>query len=122
MTNTIHWGHNALEVELGIDEDNAVRLSLPGGEQAAAPLPLVEVTAAGHGRRWSSDRLVDTAIGARLRYRTHSAFRDGDWHVLTVDLHDPLTGLAAQVVFRSPDGIPVLRGEVVLRNEGESTL
>jgi alpha-galactosidase len=42
--------------------------------------------------------------------------------VLTLDLHDQLTGLAAQVIFRSPDGIPVLRAEVVLRNEGESTL
>jgi alpha-galactosidase len=122
VTNTIRWGHHVLELELGIAEDDAVRLSLPGGAQGSAPLPLVEVMAAGHGRHWSSNRLVDTTIGARLRYRTHRAFRDGDWHVLTVDLHDPLTGLAAQVILRSPDGVPALRGEVVLRNEGESTL
>jgi len=122
VTKTIRWGHNALELELGIAEDNAVRLSLPGGGQANVPLPPVEVTAVGHGRHWSSNRLVDTTIGARLRHRGHRAFREGDWHVLIVDLHDPLTSLAAQVVLRSPDGIPVLRGEVLLWNEGESTL
>jgi alpha-galactosidase len=122
VTDTIRWGHTALELELGVAEDHAVRLSLPGGGRADVPLPLVEVTAAGHGRHWSSNRLVDTTIGARLRYRTHRAFRDGDWQVLTLDLHDPRSGLAAQVIFRSPDGIPVLRGEVILRNEGDATL
>lgn len=31
MSKTIRWGHNALQLELGVAEDNAVRLSLPGG-------------------------------------------------------------------------------------------
>ncbi|HEY0494311.1 MAG TPA: glycoside hydrolase family 36 protein [Kutzneria sp.] len=119
---TIRWGHKALPLELDIAPDGAVSLGRPGDGQAGAPLPLVEVTAAGHGRLWSSNRLVDTAIGARLRHLTHRTFRDGDWHVLTVDLRDVLTGLVAQVILRSPDGIPVLRGEVVLRNTGETTL
>ena len=37
-------------------------------------------------------------------------------------LHDPETGLVAEVTYRSPDGIPVLRSEVTLRNEGRRTL
>ncbi|HET6860882.1 MAG TPA: glycoside hydrolase family 36 protein, partial [Streptomyces sp.] len=85
-------------------------------------LPLVEATATGHGRGWSGDRLVATDIGGRLRHRAHRATRDGAWHVLSVQLHDPETGLAAEVTYRSPDGVPVLRSEVVLRNEGQATL
>src|SRR5205823_1642374 len=35
---------------------------------------------------------------------------------------DPETGLVAEVTYRSPDGIPVVRAEVVLRNDGDTTL
>ncbi|GAA3913780.1 hypothetical protein GCM10023084_76940 [Streptomyces lacrimifluminis] len=52
----------------------------------------MEVTAAGHGRAWSAGRLIDTSLGRRLRYSAHRVTRDGDWHVLTVGLHDPETG------------------------------
>ncbi|MGW1029940.1 hypothetical protein ACWD4J_40835 [Streptomyces sp. NPDC002577] len=45
-----------------------------------ASLPLVEVTAAGHGRGWSGNRLVGTDLGGRLRHRTHRATHDGDRH------------------------------------------
>ncbi|MFI9569429.1 alpha-galactosidase [Streptomyces rishiriensis] len=125
----IRWGHPALRVEIGVDDDGVARvtqLGLPGGAPAERrerpPLPLVEVTAAGHGRSWSGARLIDTTLGGRLRYRTHRASRDGDRHALTVELHDPGTGLVAEVRYSSPDGVPVLRGEVVLRNTGEDTL
>ncbi|WP_055525819.1 alpha-galactosidase [Streptomyces graminilatus] len=126
---TLRWGHRALEVEIGVGEDGTARLThlgVPGGtspeRRASRPLPLVEVTAAGHGRGWSGQHLIDTSLGGRLRLRAHEATRDGDWHILTVELHDPETGLVAEVAYRSPDGIPVLRGEVTLRNEGESAL
>jgi alpha-galactosidase len=122
---TIHWGHEALEVELSLAADGSVRLARvgpPGGQRSGAPLPLVEVTATGHGRAWSGNRSVDTTLGEQLRYRAHRHTRVGDWHVLTVELHAPESGLVAEVVYRSPQGIPVLRGEVVLRNEGSTTL
>jgi alpha-galactosidase len=119
---TIRWGHPALHVELGIATDGAVRLGLPGADLANAPLPLVEVTAAGHGRHWSANRLVDTMIGTRLRHVDHHSSRDGEWHVFTIELRDPVTGLVAQVELRSPDGVPVLRSEVVLRNTGDTVL
>lgn len=125
----LRWGHEALEVEIGTGDDGIPRLThvgVPGAtppERPARPsLPLVEVTAAGHGRAWSGGRLIDTSLGGRLRYRTHRVRRDGDWHVLEVELHDPATGLVAEVHHRSPDGTPVLRGEVVLRNAGQATL
>ncbi|MGQ4334569.1 alpha-galactosidase [Streptomyces hayashii] len=125
----IRWGHPALRVEIGVDDDGAARLThlgLPGGPPAERrswpPLPLVEVTAAGHGRSWSGARLVDTTLGGRLRYRAHRAARDGDRHTLGVELHDPETGLVAQVRYTSPDGVPVLRSEVILRNTGDAAL
>lgn len=121
----IRWGHEALDGELDVTEEGRVRLvrlGPPGSHRDDAPLPLVEITAAGHGRYWSSTRLVDTAIGERLRHRAHRSSRDGDWHTLTVELHDPLTGLVAEMTWSSPDGVPAMRSEVVLRNEGEDTL
>ncbi|MEU3935685.1 alpha-galactosidase [Streptomyces sp. NPDC029044] len=125
----LRWGHRALEVEIGVAEDGIARLTRIGRPSGTRPerrtwpqLPLVEVTAAGHGRAWSGGRLIDTSLGARLRYREHRVTRDGEWHMLAVRLHDPETGLAAEVTYRSPDGVPVLRAEVVLRNGGEGTL
>ena len=125
----VRWGHQALEVEIA--SARTAPPASPGSASPAAclpsgarwpPLPLVEVTAAGHGRAWSGGRLIDSYLGGRLRHRAHRATRDGDWHVLTVELHDRETGLVAEVTYRSPDGIPVLRSEVVLRNEGDATL
>ncbi|KOG17675.1 alpha-galactosidase [Streptomyces viridochromogenes] len=124
---SFRWGHDALHLEFVLGDDGSARLThlgLPGeaGGDPGASLPLVEVTAAGQGRGWSGSRLIGTALGGRLRHRAHRAARDGDWHTLTVYLHDPETGLAAEVVYRSPDGIAVLRSEVTLRNEGRTTL
>ncbi|MFF2145675.1 hypothetical protein [Kitasatospora sp. NPDC058190] len=126
---TIRWGHHALELEIGLGEHGTPRLTRIGAPgkgattpRPGAPLPLVEVTTADLGRHWSGRHLVDTALGSRLRHRSHRSTRDGDWHVLTVELHDPDTGLTAEAVYRSPDGLPVLRSEVVLRNEGAATL
>ncbi|MGW5423602.1 alpha-galactosidase [Streptomyces sp. NPDC003943] len=126
---TIRWGHDALELEIALGEHGTprlVRLGAPGEKSTAprpgAPLPLVEVTTAGLGRYWSGRHLVNSALGGRLRHRSHRTTRDGDRHVLTVELHDPETGLTAEAVYRSPDGLPVLRAEVLLRNEGAATL
>lgn len=121
---TIRWGHPALAMEIALDEDGAARLvhlgtpeEAVGARRPGAPLPLVEVTAGGQGRH-----LIDTNLASRLRHRSHHAGRDGDWHTLSVELHDPGTGLTAEVRYRSPDGLPVLRSEVVLRNEGPDAL
>ncbi|GLW67966.1 hypothetical protein Kpho02_02650 [Kitasatospora phosalacinea] len=126
---TIRWGHDALELEIAPDDRGTarlVRLGAPGEEgtapRPAAPLPLVEVTTAGLGRHWSGRHLVDTVLGERLRHRAHRAARDGDQHLLTVELHEPGTGLTAEVRYHSSDGLPVLRSEVLLRNEGPRTL
>src|SRR5690349_10126109 len=93
---TIRWGHDALELEISLGEPGPprlVRLGAPGEKTSTprpgAPLPLVEVTTAGLGRHWSGRHLINSVLGTRLRHRAHRASRDGDWHVLTVELHEP---------------------------------
>jgi alpha-galactosidase len=118
------WGHSALEAEFATASDGTlrlVRLARPGDPESADPesaLPLVELTALGHGSGWSGPRFTGTAFGSRLRYKDH---RSGlDW--LTVELHDPATGLTAFVELSSPTGLPVLRSRVRLRNDGTEPL
>ncbi|WP_255954979.1 alpha-galactosidase [Streptomyces odontomachi] len=91
----------------------------PDASRRAAALPLVEVLAIGWGSSFSGQRGIDSALGARLRHRGHRRTRDADgWHRLTIDLHDPDSGLAAHVHLASPDGLPVLRTWVDVSNEG----
>ncbi|MDX3224457.1 alpha-galactosidase [Streptomyces sp. ME19-01-6] len=137
------WGHAGLTAHFATDPDGVVRLvrlavpeggrdgsgdaAAPAGRSAdgphTAPLPLVEVLALGYGSEWSGQRGIETALGARLRYRGHRAVRDDeDRHRLTIDLHDPDSGLTAEVRLSSPDGLPALRGEVRLTNEGTAPL
>ncbi|MER6140432.1 alpha-galactosidase [Streptomyces sparsogenes] len=162
---TFTWGHAGLTAHFATDPHGTVRLvrlTVPDGDgngsgdgsagdgasgpdNTAAPLPLVEVLALGHGSEWSGQRGIETALGARLRYRGHRAVREdggdggdrrdggdrGDGgnggagrgrYLLTIDLHDPDSGLTAEVRLSSPDGLPVLRGQVRITNEGPAPL
>ncbi|MET9778553.1 alpha-galactosidase [Streptomyces sp. NPDC006367] len=121
----ITWGHRALEAELAVGPDGVprlVRLDRPGDPVPVpgpdAPLHLVETAVLGHGSGWSGPRFTGTALGARLRHRAHRTEESDGWTRLTVELHDPHSGLAALVELSSPLGLPVLRSRVRLRNEG----
>ncbi|MES5820265.1 alpha-galactosidase [Streptomyces sp. RG80] len=120
------WGHPALEAEFATASDGTlrlVRLGAPGDRVAPeSALPLVELTALGHGSGWSGPRFTGTAFGSHLRYRAHRAGRRDDWEWLTVELHDQDTGLTAHVELTSPVGLPVLRSRVRLRNDGAEPL
>ncbi|MEU2283379.1 glycoside hydrolase family 36 protein [Streptomyces sp. NPDC013178] len=122
------WGHSALSVEFATADDGTlrlVRLAGPGeGRTAdtASALPLVELTALGHGSGWSGPRFTGTAFGTRLRYRGHRGGSRAGWEWLTVELHDAVTGLTVFVELSSPDGIAVLRSRVRLRNDGGEPL
>ncbi|MEO3754448.1 alpha-galactosidase [Streptomyces sp. B6B3] len=121
----VRWGHSALTAEFAPADDGtlrAVRLGPPGLPAApvAAATRAVELLLLGEGRGWSGQRSLETAAGARLRLRGHGSDRDGDWHRLRLDLHDPTTGLAAELLLDSPDGIPVVRARVRISNEGDA--
>ncbi|MEI5526231.1 glycoside hydrolase family 36 protein [Streptomyces brasiliscabiei] len=109
-----------------------VRLG-PSGDTADpdVALPLVELTAFGHGSGWSGPRFTGTAFGGRLRYRGHRGDRGdggggfggsgggrGGWERLTVELHEAVSGLTAFVELSSPVGVAALRSRVRLRNDG----
>src|ERR687891_2568000 len=126
---TFSWGHTALEAEFTTAADGTLRLvrlarpgepSSPVGQEST--LPLLELTALGHGSGWSGPRFTGTAFGSRLRYRDHLSGSRADWEWLTVELHDPETGLTAFVELTSPTGLPVLRSRVRLRNDGTRPL
>lgn len=124
---TLSWGHSALEVEFASASDGTLRLVRLGGGPGdrVAPesaLPLVELTALGHGSGWSGSRFTGTALGSRLRHRAHRSGRRADWEWLTLELHDRATGLTAFVELSSPTGVPVLRSRVRLRNDGTEPL
>ncbi|WP_374100635.1 alpha-galactosidase [Streptomyces sp. 7-21] len=123
----VEWGHAALTAAFATAPDGSVRtvrLGPPGAPDLplAAALPVVEVLLLGHGSDWSGRRAIETAAGARLRLRSHEASREGVWHRLRLRLRDEESGLAAEVLLDSPDGVPAVRSRVRLVNEGEAPL
>jgi alpha-galactosidase len=122
---SIVWGHAALRVEIGVGADGIprlARLERPGDQSTGAPpaarLPLLQLTALGHGTGWSGPRFTGTAPGGRLRSQAVRTSCEDGVHHLDIDLRDPATGLSATVHLSSYDGLPVLRSHVRLRNDG----
>ncbi|MET8169826.1 alpha-galactosidase [Streptomyces sp. NPDC005329] len=104
-----------------MDATGSVRLGTPGQDWAGL-VPLVEVTATGHGRLWSGERFIETVIGDRLAYRDHEMVQDGTRERTTIRLADPATGLAAEVTLETRSGAGFLRARVRLVNEGGTPL
>ncbi|MER6419454.1 alpha-galactosidase [Streptomyces sp. NPDC001137] len=115
------WSHPELGLHAFLDEAGSVRLGTPDQDWAAL-VPLVEVTATGHGRLWSGERFVETAIGERLAYRGHETAQDESRERTTIRLADPVTELAADVVLETARGAGFLRARVRLVNEGGAPL
>nr|WP_249404785.1 glycoside hydrolase family 36 protein [Plantibacter sp. CFBP 8798] len=98
---------------MGPDEPVAlVGIGSRGGADRAVPIlakalrqPLVEVSGFGHGRFPGSFRHVDTVIGARLRYRSHTR----DDHTLRIEQWDVDTGLSVTSVFELSPGVSAFR-------------
>ncbi|MFE9603897.1 alpha-galactosidase [Streptomyces hokutonensis] len=111
------WSHPTLGLHALVDTAGAVRLGGPGQDRDRL-VPLVEVTATGHGRMWSGERFIETAIGDRLTYRDHETVREGGRERTTIRLADPMTGLLAEVTLEASAGAGFLRSRVRLVNEG----
>ena len=115
------WSHDTLGLHAVADSAGAVRVGAvtQGWDRL---LPLVEVTVTGHGRNWSGERFIDSAVGSRLAYREHETVVDEGGHRTTIRLADPVTGLAADVALRTVPGTGSLRSQVRLVNEGGAPL
>ncbi|GAQ62216.1 alpha-galactosidase [Streptomyces scabiei] len=115
------WSHPESGLYAVMDATGAVRLGGPDQDWACL-VPLVEVTATGHGRMWSGERFIETAIGERLTYRGHETVRDEGRERTTIRLADAATGLAADVTLETRPGSRHLRSQVRLANEGRTAL
>ena len=115
------WSHPELGLHAVMDATGAVRLGRPGQDWAGL-VPLVEVTATGHGRMWSGERFIETAIGDRLSYLSHETVQDGGRERTTIRLADSTTGLAADVTLEARPGSASLRARVRLANQGGAAL
>ncbi|MFF1723216.1 glycoside hydrolase family 36 protein [Streptomyces sviceus] len=115
------WSDEALGLRAVVDPSGSVRLTA-GGRPRDCLVPLVEVVLTGHGRNWSGERFIDTAVGSRLMLRGHETVQDGEWRRTTIRLTDPQTGLTAHVVLTTVPGAGFLRSTVRLVNEGETSL
>ncbi|MEU6256330.1 glycoside hydrolase family 36 protein [Streptomyces sp. NPDC047043] len=116
------WGHSALTVDLDFGPDGGrISVARPGDPKPPpTDLPLVDVILTGAGTGWSGPRFRGTALGPRLVHRAHhAAYGDGRHH-LTVELTDPQGGLTVFAEYSSPDGVPVLRSRVRVRNDGSA--
>jgi alpha-galactosidase len=137
------WSDAALDLQVAVDADGAARLSslAPYGlgerlgseapaERPAADtvsrsvpgLPLFDVLLAGTGRQWAGRRYSESVVGSRMRYISHDLREDGLWSLLQIALHDPVTGLAATVIYRRLTDVGVLSSSVTLKNAGNSPL
>jgi alpha-galactosidase len=113
------WSDEALGLRAVADPAGSVRLTADGRSWDLL-VPLVEVVLTGHGRAWSGERFIDTAVGGRLVLRGHGTTEDGSWRRTTIRLTDPETGLAADVVLSTAPGSGFLRSQVRLVNEGDA--
>ncbi|MFF9100937.1 glycoside hydrolase family 36 protein [Streptomyces rubrogriseus] len=104
-----------------MDASGSVRLGTMGQDWDRL-VPIAEVTLTGHGRTWSGERFIDTAVGGRMVHRGHSTRQDGQWHCTTIQLADEVTGLVAEVVLRTVPSACFVRAQVRLENRGDATL
>ncbi|MER8004449.1 alpha-galactosidase [Streptomyces sp. NPDC094149] len=118
---SVLWSQEVLGLCAVAGPGGSVRLGAPGQDWDTL-LPLVEITATGHGRTWSGERFIDTAIGERLAHRGHRTVQDGEWRRTTITLADPVTGLAAEVSLRTCPGAGFVRSQVRLVNQGGAPL
>lgn len=119
----LRWGHARLAVVVETHPDRPVVLrelsAGPPSMAAAVSQPLVEVLVPGEGRARASQRLSDTSVGVRLRYAgAEQSVADG-WHELRVRLRDQVSGLAAEVLLRSREGVAAVQSSVRVTNTGE---
>ncbi|MGW7164058.1 glycoside hydrolase family 36 protein [Streptomyces sp. NPDC054884] len=120
------WSRPELGLHAVVDAGGSVRLGGPDQDRACL-VPLVEVTATGHGRQWSGERFIETSIGERLTYRGHETVHEDGRERTTIRLSDPVTGLAAHVTLEAGGSAAVpgagfLRARVRLVNEGDAPL
>jgi alpha-galactosidase len=112
---------SGLQLSLAWSAEHPATLTLrvpgqPAGRSSSQQL--VEALAAGHGRNWSGQRYVATAIGQRLRYRRHRIERAGSWQTAWLTQVDEITQLEFTSELSIHDECHGLRGATHVHNVG----
>jgi alpha-galactosidase len=85
------------------------------------PLPLVEITTAGHGSRPAADRLVHTELGTLMRHVSHVESRTE--HGRMLHIHQAAEGIEATVLLELLDRADAaVRSRVEVRAAGDRTI
>lgn len=112
------WRPGAIEldIDLGADVPPSVRrLALVGDESIPGPdtaLPIAEVHVGGEGSGTSSsERLMGSAVGRRLRTVQHRSWNDGGMAHLEVTARDAVSGILVIARWSSWPDLPVVRCE-----------
>ncbi|QKS20349.1 alpha-galactosidase [Curtobacterium sp. Csp1] len=113
------WTPQGVHLAFRHDEDRPLRVTRFVGRGADACLgddvPLVEVLAVGSGHTLSNDRLVQTSIGAALRYRSHDE-PAADTLVVHLGTEGTTPAVEVDVTLRAVDG--AVRCVSTVRNAG----
>jgi alpha-galactosidase len=121
VTNTLSWGHESVTLEFEWDADAPLTLRavlLADGTRAGldSPIPFVDIITPGFGHTISTDRLIQSLIGTRLRYRSHRESRTAGWTHVSIRLESPDPAIAVDVELSSPIGVAAVRSRTTVTN------
>lgn len=88
-------------------------------DSARTTQPLVEVLVVGQGRVSANLRNTATAVGARLRYRSHREWEEDGWSVLEVEQYDADSALTTISTLRTIPGRLALEAWTTVRNDAD---
>ncbi len=124
----LQWGNDRFTLSFATAQDAPVRIVAisANGREDPEPLPtgapLVEIATVAEGRKRSSQRYSQTAVGSRLRYSNHQTYTQGHWDILDITQHDPVTGLTTVNRLRSTAGSRAVQSTVTVTNRGGSPI
>lgn len=114
----VRWRPGALELDLDLPTDRAPsigRLALTGDDLEArgrSAIPIAEIHIGGEGSGTSSsERLMGSAIGLRLRTTGHRTWTAGGMSHLEATARDDVTGIEVRVQWSAWPDLPVVRCE-----------
>ena len=118
--NSFTWGNDALTLWFSWDNDLPVCISEAKAGNVdvafAHRIPLVELEVAGTGHWIACDRLIQTSLGADLRYVDHRESETNGIKRLDVTLADKKAGVEVTMTYRLPAGVPMFQSFATVKN------
>lgn len=129
----ITWEAGVIQVKISIDKDEKVYLrsiqpvatQVDGNKEDAVTqrnvdLCLNEIRIAGEGSQFgTSKRQIESYLGQRLRYVSHTESTSGIQKILEITTRDPVTQMTVKTRFSVYAQVPVVRTQVSVINTGD---